>query len=249
MGASRCEITDEMFRNFHTIDRKVYSILVFELGHDPFESVQTIALWIWLERTGFNNVVQKVLSLPRNLIKELAVEAMACLKYINKDATLQCCEISLTQQTVGERFSPKFLLDNRVEASRGVQEVVAEVCVKALEDLMVVPPPREGRTMFATFSKGYPVSEQEIRGFFTEVLGDCIESVHMQAVKPPQAHQPLYARIIFFNPAAIDFILNGNHMAKFTINGKHVWMRKFVPPSRKNNLLIPNVPPPQYPMK
>ncbi|CAA2973250.1 Hypothetical predicted protein [Olea europaea subsp. europaea] len=66
--------------------------------------------------------------------------------------------------------------------------------------------PREDRTVFATFSGGYPVAEMEVRHFFTTVYGNCIESFRMQ-----------------------EEILDGTEKAKFTINGKHVWMRKFVP--------------------
>ncbi|GAA0163944.1 hypothetical protein Leryth_026898 [Lithospermum erythrorhizon] len=86
---------------------------------------------------------------------------------------------------------------------------------------------RENRTMFVTFSKGYPVAEWEVKDFFTRIFGDCVESIYMQEVKNDE--QALFARIVFHNPSFINFILNGMTKAKFTINGKHVWMRKFVP--------------------
>ncbi|KAI3447215.1 hypothetical protein Pfo_003880 [Paulownia fortunei] len=86
---------------------------------------------------------------------------------------------------------------------------------------------RYARTMFATFSKGYPVTESEVRQFFTRMFGNCIDSLHMQEVGPDE--QALYARIVFVNPSFIQIILNGETKAKFTINGKHVWMRQFVP--------------------
>ncbi|XP_020549517.1 uncharacterized protein LOC105161926 isoform X2 [Sesamum indicum] len=87
--------------------------------------------------------------------------------------------------------------------------------------------PKYARTMFATFSKGYPVSETEVRQFFTRMFGNCIESFHMQEVGPDE--QALYARIVFHRPSFIQVILNGDTKAKFTINGKHVWMRQFIP--------------------
>ncbi|EYU25853.1 hypothetical protein ABFS82_10G081900 [Erythranthe guttata] len=86
------------------------------------------------------------------------------------------------------------------------------------------------RTMFVTFSKGYPVTETEVRQFFTMLLGNCIESLHMQEVG--RNEQALYAKIVFFRASFIRSILSGASKAKFNINGKHVWMRKFVP---KNN--------------
>ncbi|KAL2501446.1 uncharacterized protein Fot_35294 [Forsythia ovata] len=99
---------------------------------------------------------------------------------------------------------------------------------------------REDRTMFVTFSRGYPVAESEVRQFFTRMLGNCIESFHMQEVAPDE--QPLYAIIVFLRPSFIRSILNGVRKVKFTINGKHVWMRKFVPKNR--NFFLP--PPARY---
>ncbi|CAA3018482.1 Hypothetical predicted protein [Olea europaea subsp. europaea] len=90
---------------------------------------------------------------------------------------------------------------------------------------MRVPP--EDRTMFVTLSRGYPVAETEVRHFFTTVFGNCIESFRMQEVGPYE--QPLYARVVFRKASFIDEILDGTEKVKFSIYGKHVWMRKFVP--------------------
>ncbi|PON41302.1 Rho guanine nucleotide exchange factor [Parasponia andersonii] len=109
-------------------------------------------------------------------------------------------------------------------------------------DLNEVSVPPDDRTMFVTFSKGYPVFEWEVREFFTRTYGDCIESLYMQEVQPNE--QSLFARIVFHSASAIDVILDGLSKAKFTINGKHVWMRKFIPKRTKSQLLqpLPNLP-------
>ncbi|KAK8515458.1 hypothetical protein V6N13_139563 [Hibiscus sabdariffa] len=90
--------------------------------------------------------------------------------------------------------------------------------------------PADDRTMFITFSKGYPVYEWEVREFFTRLYGDCIESLHMQEVMPNE--QSLFARIVCYSTATIEMILQGSAKVKFNINGKHVWARKFVPKHR-----------------
>ncbi|WCJ19418.1 hypothetical protein M5689_001711 [Euphorbia peplus] len=90
--------------------------------------------------------------------------------------------------------------------------------------------PADDRTIFLTFSKGYPISEQEIRDFFSRKYGECIEAIYMQEVTIEE-HQPLYARLVVRSGAIIKTILDGNSKAKFSINGKHVWARKYV---RKN---------------
>ncbi|KAK4415763.1 hypothetical protein Salat_2683700 [Sesamum alatum] len=96
---------------------------------------------------------------------------------------------------------------------------------------------RNERTMFVTFSKGYPVTEIEVRQFFARLFGNCIESFHMQEVVSPN-EQALYAKIVFLRSSFIRAILSGVGKAKFTINGKHVWMRKFVP---KNERPLPDL--------
>jgi hypothetical protein len=59
-------------------------------------------------------------------------------------------------------------------------------------------------------------------------FGDIIETVIMQEITPPE-QQSLYARLVVRDEAidAIDYFLEYKPTLKFTINGKHVWARKF----------------------
>ncbi|KAK9088480.1 hypothetical protein Scep_027562 [Stephania cephalantha] len=86
--------------------------------------------------------------------------------------------------------------------------------------------PQDERTMFMTFSRGYPLSETEVKEFFSRNYGDCIESFYMEDV--PTNQQPLYARVIFRSPTMITTVLNGKHSAQFVINGKHVRTRRWI---------------------
>ncbi|KAK4799823.1 hypothetical protein SAY86_025188 [Trapa natans] len=88
-----------------------------------------------------------------------------------------------------------------------------------------VPP--DDRTIFLTFSKGYPISKNEVRDFFTRKFGNCFEAIYMQEVSSPR-EQPLYARLVVKPDWTIDVVLNGKSKVKFAINGKHVWGRKYV---------------------
>ncbi|KAF2318605.1 hypothetical protein GH714_009323 [Hevea brasiliensis] len=98
--------------------------------------------------------------------------------------------------------------------------------------------PVDDRTIFLTFSKGYPISEDEIRDFFTRKYGDCIDAIRMQEVLGDHG-QPLYARLVVLSPSIIGVILEGKNKAKFSINGKHVWARKYV---RRNQRLFSSPP-------
>ncbi|XP_007012640.2 PREDICTED: uncharacterized protein LOC18588282 [Theobroma cacao] len=289
-------VSQEEFNVFHTIDRKLYTLLVINLWRDPVESMQVIALWLWLERVGFKNVVQKILSLPYILTNELADEAVTCLDVINNDQLASLSEgndIPLMQSLIDRDLSLQFFNKHRLIATQGIARIVNEVCIRALRDIMqhaiernatrsladsqkvmshslqqpTVQPglpqvgfgpgadvelpwtqesevPPDDRTMFVTFSKGYPVHEWEVREFFTRAYGDCIESLHMQEVPPDE--QSLFARIVFRSESAIEIILSGMSKAKFTINGKHVWARKFVPKRLKPSL--PAAPPVNLPV-
>nr|GMD50592.1 uncharacterized protein LOC109168955 [Ipomoea batatas] len=317
------EVPVEMLKHFHSLDRELYSILVFELERDPKVSVNTIALWIWLELDVLDDVVPNILLSSIKSINGLADEALVCLRCIT-DATYlsssDASEISLSQSVLGEQLSLKFFHENRAQAYRGVRSVVENVCVKVLDDLMgmamtrnterqalktqmvmippvepmmprfggltrtgessrsvlppmdsmvsrfggirltgessqsVVPPvdpmiqrfgglkltgessqsavpplhmeePKENRTVFATFSRGYPVFEWELRSHFYRMFGHCVESITMQPVKPNE--QSLFALVVFTSPAIVDLVLRGMEKAKFMVKGKQVWMRKY----------------------
>ncbi|KAJ8568774.1 hypothetical protein K7X08_030996 [Anisodus acutangulus] len=285
MAATPFQISMEEFRRFYKIDRALYSLLVNELQRDPLESMRTLALWIWMERTSLNDVVRKIYSLPNFLINELADEAATCLKCIEDNGFLlstDASEIRLTQGLMAKEFSLQFFHEKRDVATSGIRNIASEVCLTALKDItvkalkrssqqslmgsstsLVTPPgessltgrfaqlglggdmstmrtigqdvPREDRTMFVTFSKGYPVADWEIKEYFTGIFGECIECIYMQEVRPHE--QALFARIVFITPAIIQFILYDVTKAKFTINGKHVWMRKYV--AKNGNSLPP----------
>lgn len=88
--------------------------------------------------------------------------------------------------------------------------------------------PADDRTVFLTFSKGYPTSESEVRVYFTRKFGEVIEAILMQEVE--ENEQPLFARMVLKMECAskIEEIVGPGNKKKFTIDGKHVWARKYV---------------------
>ncbi|KFK36028.1 hypothetical protein AALP_AA4G068400 [Arabis alpina] len=89
----------------------------------------------------------------------------------------------------------------------------------------------DDRTVFLTFSKGYPISEEQVRVYFTRKFGEVIEAVEMQEVE--DSEQPLFARMVLKMRyvSKMEEIVCGRNRNKYTIDGKHVWARKYV---RKN---------------
>ncbi|KAL1209228.1 hypothetical protein V5N11_015980 [Cardamine amara subsp. amara] len=87
----------------------------------------------------------------------------------------------------------------------------------------------EERTVFLTFSKGYPITEEEVRAFFTKWFGEVIESIEMQDV---EVHgQALFAKMLLKKSclSKMEDIVTPTSKNKYTINGKHVWARKYIP--------------------
>ncbi|CAH9139136.1 unnamed protein product [Cuscuta epithymum] len=270
----------EMNRVFHTIDRQLYSILVFQLHTDPNVAAFTIALWVWLEHVTLSSLVGKIKSSSLEMIKGLANEAVFVLRCITAvdpphlpshfsffsiSPATSDPEISLTQALVGKHLSLDFLRQNRAAAAFGIKKVVNGGCVRALKDLMEMASatpqtarqldspsasssssrsvpgplpralgfsevPRDRRSLFATFLRGFPVGEEEIKSFFKDMFDgrECVEAVSMQPVKQPN-QQPLFGVIVFTTPGIIHFVLNGTYKVKLSINGKPVRVRKYIP--------------------
>ncbi|KGN51236.1 uncharacterized protein LOC101221230 [Cucumis sativus] len=314
-------ITQEEFNLFHTIDRSLFSRMVFSLGREPEESVRVMGFWLWLEKYGEeSNLVHKMLGLPDVLVDALCDEAVISLACIQNDkfpfepdSTL---DIPLIQHVSKTPVSLRFVHHNRLEILPGVAKMCNDICRRAFLDILQTlhtrraisrapaavsipavqgegggrgrvfegaPPvtnffvpsfgflglggecstaairsgmsslelksgkeeqegevvPADQRTIFLTFSKGYPISEDEVRDYFGRRYGNFIESIHMQEAHPPE--QPLYARLVVKTESSIDLVLEARTKAKFSINGKHVWARKYV---RKTPIRSSPRPPP-----
>ncbi|XP_077234345.1 uncharacterized protein LOC143876526 [Tasmannia lanceolata] len=83
------------------------------------------------------------------------------------------------------------------------------------------------RSMFLTFSRGYPLRREDIIEFFTSNWGNCVENVMVERT-PPGVH-PMFGRLILNSVSVIPLILNGQQRAKFVIKGRHLWARMFMP--------------------
>ncbi|XVF13422.1 hypothetical protein REPUB_Repub08aG0206400 [Reevesia pubescens] len=86
------------------------------------------------------------------------------------------------------------------------------------------------RTMFLTFSKGHPLSREEIVHFFTSNWGEVVQDVVIEQSHAGQ--EPQFGRIVFTTSLVIPRVLNGQAKAKFLVNRKHLWARIYVPQSR-----------------
>ncbi|KAF8731677.1 hypothetical protein HU200_015606 [Digitaria exilis] len=90
--------------------------------------------------------------------------------------------------------------------------------------------PRDERTLFVTFSNGYPFTADELYEFFIGNFGD-VEIITVQESVDPKP--PLFAHITFYTQETLFRILGRHRTAKFVIRGKHLWARKFIPKRKK----------------
>ncbi|OIW18752.1 hypothetical protein TanjilG_13504 [Lupinus angustifolius] len=173
----------------------------------------------------FRDILQH--ALMRNMMEKMAEEQ-------RKMQEAQFAELQQQQPPPPFWFAPMEPSSSVVLSDAGYNQFPVQNQVENNYDEMV---PADERTLFLTFSKGYPVEEQEVKEFFTLLFGDSVEGLYMQEVQPGE--QALYARIVFRSSLIIDMIIQGSSKAKFCINGKHVWARKFVPKRSKSLFPIP----------
>ncbi|KAK4280044.1 hypothetical protein QN277_011720 [Acacia crassicarpa] len=320
-SSSKVIITDEDFKNFHGIDRKLFLRLVSDIVHEPRRATLFMALFLWFEKTAKDfTLISKLLQWPHALLTDLTNEAALVYTCIDSsdcltknNVNLKYFDLPLTQKITNSGISLHFIHRNRIGIKQAIVELMKNVCDRAFDDIVVqyllqkkaqreqnlmkqggvycnvsagfevavlplppqnvmVPPlapPLQGRggafdvmvlnnevwerkdvivtaddrTIFLTFSKGYPISDTEIREFFFRRYGDVIEGVLMQEVASVE-EQPLYARMVL-RPEFIhmmEVILEGPaRKSKFCINGKHLWARKYVRKTTK--LLSPAISP------
>uniref|UniRef100_A0A0E0EA30 RRM domain-containing protein n=1 Tax=Oryza meridionalis TaxID=40149 RepID=A0A0E0EA30_9ORYZ len=91
--------------------------------------------------------------------------------------------------------------------------------------------PNDERTLFVTFSNGYPLSKDELYDFFMRHYGD-IEDITIE--EPPEPRPPLFAQVTFYSQLTLLRVLDGNKRVKFMTRGKHLWARQFVPKKKKS---------------
>uniref|UniRef100_A0A2C9WPK8 RRM domain-containing protein n=1 Tax=Manihot esculenta TaxID=3983 RepID=A0A2C9WPK8_MANES len=92
--------------------------------------------------------------------------------------------------------------------------------------------PEEDRCLFLTFSNGYPLTENQIINFFSSKHGPCVERVYVHRPYDPRNESnepPLFGKIVFKTYSVAAMILNGRNEAKFWVDGKPLWCKRFNP--------------------
>ncbi|KAK8654881.1 hypothetical protein V6N13_107477 [Hibiscus sabdariffa] len=271
-------ITLEELHAYHAIDRSIFSRLVINLRRDLAESMLVMAMWFWLEETGYPNIIAKLMNVSDPVLEALAGEAVTCLNCLGSTnpTVPHNAILPLTARIMEKDISLLMFHQNRFSTINGIKNFMTTVCSRIFTDILqhvtgntsqvtpnqplIIPGfphslfgsvtivPRamdhdfpigglwgwhpsnnvteDDRTLFLTFSRGFPVLEEEIRELFTKMCGVCVDSVHMQD-NVARGEQPLFAKMVLRSVSNVDQVLNGRRIAKFRINGKHIWARKY----------------------
>ncbi|KAG5565439.1 hypothetical protein RHGRI_001355 [Rhododendron griersonianum] len=92
--------------------------------------------------------------------------------------------------------------------------------------------PVENRSLYMTFSNGYPLSEFQIYRFFmARGFGAYVEKIDIH--QPRDIDYPLFGKITFKLSCVPALILNGEEKVKYCIDGRTVWCKKY---NRKANV-------------
>ncbi|CAN1169257.1 hypothetical protein LINPERHAP2_LOCUS28311 [Linum perenne] len=101
----------------------------------------------------------------------------------------------------------------------------------------------DDKTLFLTFSKGFPVTKDEVVELLTRKYGEgSVVSVMMFENVVCGDQQTLFAKMMMRSVTVVDEVLGGNKIAKFRINEKHIWAKKY---ERREQTTTFSVPPAQ----
>ncbi|KAJ6320620.1 hypothetical protein OIU77_010103 [Salix suchowensis] len=94
----------------------------------------------------------------------------------------------------------------------------------------------ENRCLFLTFSNGYPLTEIQISRFFRMNYGSCVERVYVHRPEPKDQNlPPLFGKVIFTASYIPAMILDGKTEAKFWVDAKPLWGKRFEPKKKSGN--------------
>jgi len=135
-------VTKEEFILFHSVDRKLFSRMVVQLGRDTAQSLNVMAFLMWIEKKSKNyNLVEEILqSWPNVMLSNLADEVVVILNCIESshypNTFVGQSNLPLIQHIMSRNLSLEFFHKKRLEVINDVTKLINDVCVIAFEDII-----------------------------------------------------------------------------------------------------------------
>ncbi|KAF6146756.1 hypothetical protein GIB67_004933 [Kingdonia uniflora] len=100
-----------------------------------------------------------------------------------------------------------------------------------------IPDEENDRTLFLTFSRGYPITREQIVGFFISKWGEVVERLIFG--NPLREKESLCACLLLTSKSAIATILGRQHTAEFYVNGRCLRARRSLTKDERYRLRKP----------
>ncbi|KAF6146757.1 hypothetical protein GIB67_004934 [Kingdonia uniflora] len=92
-------------------------------------------------------------------------------------------------------------------------------------------------TLFFTFSRGYPITRQEIIDFFTSKWGEVVESLTYE--NPPREKESVCACLVVTSKSVVAMVFVSQHTAEFNVNDRCLRARRSLTKDKRYRLLKP----------
>ncbi|MQL90391.1 hypothetical protein Taro_022984 [Colocasia esculenta] len=238
---------------FHRLEGKVYE-KVLSMGKEPADAKHLVALWMWLEQLGFDDMVRRVKSSPREASLRLLREAEAildCLRQGSPPPARGTAALTQTTQSAKDAPNLRFFFVHRDVAIRSMVSVLDGVGRVIFDDALIraasdadagLPVDKKLRNeLEAPYeSRVEPTPEGRRSMFLTfppgqplpsEVITDYFTGrwgvcvEKMEMVQPPK-----YGRVVFNSPSLLPLLLIDEQFAEFEmVQGMRMWGRRCSP--------------------
>ncbi|KAK9984727.1 hypothetical protein SO802_034252 [Lithocarpus litseifolius] len=167
---------------FYTIERLLFNRMVCSMGKNPQMVKKAVALWLMLVEIGYHDLIRMIHSFDNNTIEALFDGGLQCLECIQPNV-IEPSESEDTQVFVGLLDEPMNRSPWNFWTHNEPGEVLAHASDEVPKQSNLNPDasefypgqtPEETRSMFQTFSSGYPLSQEEIVNFFTSNWGPVV---------------------------------------------------------------------------
>lgn len=184
------------FAFFPNAGSNLYGRFVEKLGISADSAKAAIALWLWMESIGYHDLTCRIFSLDDHLLRAAMGEAQACASVLQRNSgrPTSNSDLPITAGLVNEPLNLRFFHHNQDVAAKGAAHFLHKICdvfndnfTKLLDNRSSTststlnPMARpwepnvgsgsaERRSMFITFSRGFPLTKEEILTFFTSYV-------------------------------------------------------------------------------
>jgi len=135
-------VTKEEFILFHSVDRKLFSRLVVELGRDTNQSTNVMAFLMWIEKKSkICNLVEEILqSCPNVMLNNLVDEVVVILNCIEishyPNTFVGQSNLPMIQHILSHNLTLEFFHKKRLEVINDVTKLINDVCLIAFQDII-----------------------------------------------------------------------------------------------------------------